>query len=63
MGAAGALALSYLLARNLFDIDWHPAPDLLALGVALTAIVVSVVGLIASIDVLVRKPLGTLRSQ
>jgi hypothetical protein len=35
----------------------------MALGIALTAVTVSVVGLAASLDVLRRKPLRTLRSE
>jgi putative ABC transport system permease protein len=63
LAAAGALALSWVMARGLFDIDWRPAPGLLAAGVALTAAAASLVGLAASADVLVRKPLATLRRE
>jgi putative ABC transport system permease protein len=63
LGAAGALALSWVLARYLFDIEWQPAPGMLVTGVAVTTVVVSVVGLAASWDVLVRKPLSTLRGE
>ncbi len=62
-GAAGALALSWALARHLFSIDWDPAIGLLAGGVLATTAAVSLVGLLASLDVLVRKPLGALRSE
>ena len=63
LGAAGALGLSWALARWLFEIDWRPAPGLLSAGVVVTAITVAIVGLISSADVLIRKPLGTLRSE
>ena len=63
LGALGAGGLSWLLARYLFEIDWRPAPILLTGGVLLTAVAVSTVGLIASADVLVRKPLRTLRGE
>jgi putative ABC transport system permease protein len=63
LGGAGALALSWIIATRLFEIDWRPAPGLLALGVITTGVLVSIVGLVASADVLVRKPLGTLRSE
>ena len=62
LGAAGALALSWALATYLFDMNWRPAPGLLAGGAALTGVIVCVVGLAASLDVLLRKPLNTLRS-
>jgi putative ABC transport system permease protein len=63
LGAAGALGLSWVLAVNLFEIDWRPASGLLTGGVVLTGVVVALVGLVASLDVLVRKPLATLRSE
>jgi putative ABC transport system permease protein len=63
LGAVGAVGLSWALARFLFDIEWRPALGLMALGIALTAVTVSVVGLAASLDVLRRKPLRTLRSE
>jgi putative ABC transport system permease protein len=61
LGAAGALGLSWALATYLFDMTWRPAPGLLALGALLTAAVVCLVGLLASADVLLRKPLAALR--
>ena len=63
LGAAGALAMSWAMARGLFDITWRPAPGLLGLGLVLTAVIVSVVGLAASAEIIVRKPLGTLRGE
>jgi predicted lysophospholipase L1 biosynthesis ABC-type transport system permease subunit len=63
LGAVGAGTLSWALASFLFEIDWAPAPGLLAAGAALTAVVVCGVGVAASLDVLARKPLGTLRSE
>lgn len=63
LGAAGAAALSYGLSRQLLDIAWHPAPGVLVWGVVGTAVLVAVVGLGSSLDVLVRKPLGTLRAE
>jgi putative ABC transport system permease protein len=63
LGAAGALAMSWAMARGLFDITWRPAPGLLGLGLVLTAVIVSAVGLAASAEVIVRKPLATLRGE
>ena len=63
MGATGALVMSWALATGLFDIRWRPAPGLLAIGVLITTAAVAVVGLIASSEILVRKPLGTLRGE
>jgi putative ABC transport system permease protein len=63
LGAAGAIGLSWAAARQLFDIEWHPNPALLAGGVVRTAGLVGLVGLAASVDVLLRKPLATLRRE
>jgi putative ABC transport system permease protein len=63
LGAVGALGLSWVVATQLFEIDWRPAPGVLAGGVLVTALLVCVVGVVASLDVLVRKPLRTLRGE
>lgn len=63
LGAGGAAVLSWALATGLFKIDWQPAPGLLLAGVAITTVAVGAIGLIASAEVLVKKPLGTLRSE
>jgi putative ABC transport system permease protein len=63
LGAVGAFALSWALAEFLFDITWRPAPVMLGLGTLITAVAVSLVGLLASADVLVKKPLATLRRE
>jgi putative ABC transport system permease protein len=63
LAALGALGLSWAAARRLFDIEWHPAPGLLISGVVITAIAVGAVGVASSVDVLVRKPLATLRRE
>jgi putative ABC transport system permease protein len=63
IGSAGALVLSWAIATRLFEIEWRPVPGLLAVGLVLTGVVVCAVGLLASVDVLVRKPLATLRSE
>jgi putative ABC transport system permease protein len=63
VAAGGAVGLSWAAARRLFDIDWQPAYGLLASGVGVTALLVGAVGLAASFDVVVRKPLATLRRE
>lgn len=63
LGAAGAAGLSFAVSRYLLEIEWQPAPLVLVSGVVGTAVLVAVVGLAASVDVLVRKPLGALRAE
>ena len=63
VGSVGALALTWGLTRFLLEITWTPAPLVNLAGLGLTALVVAVVGVTASLDVLRRKPLATLRAE
>jgi putative ABC transport system permease protein len=63
IGAAGALGLTWGVTRYVFDMSWRPAPVLLAAGALLTALLVGVIGVVASADVLRKKPLATLRAE
>jgi putative ABC transport system permease protein len=63
IGAAGALALTWAVTRYVFEISWRPAPALLAAGAVLTAALVGIIGVVASADVLRKKPLATLRAE
>jgi putative ABC transport system permease protein len=63
IGALGALALSWAVTKYLLEIPWKPSPMLLAAGTLLVTAVVAVVGVVASVDVLRRKPLGALRAE
>jgi putative ABC transport system permease protein len=63
IGAGGALGLSWAVATYLLEIDWRPEPVLLTAGIFATSALVGTVGVIASLDVLRRKPLATLRAE
>ncbi len=63
VGGTGALALSWAVSRYLFDMPWRPAPGAVLLGVLLTSLAVGVVGVMASLDVVRRKPLAVLRAE
>jgi putative ABC transport system permease protein len=63
IGAAFATALSYIISRFLMNIEWTFQPIVIGLGILITAMVVTIVGVLGSFDVLFRKPLATLRSQ
>ena len=63
IGAAGALILSWAVCRWVFEIDWRPAPGLLGAGAVFTTLLVGIVGVVASADVLRKKPLVTLRAE
>lgn len=63
IGAGFATALSFAVSKYIFEIEWQFDLSLTLLGVLITAVLVTLVGALASFDVLFRKPLGTLRSQ
>jgi putative ABC transport system permease protein len=63
IGALGAIALSWAVARYALELDWEAAPLLTIGGIAITALVVAIVGVLASLDVLRHKPLATLRAE
>jgi putative ABC transport system permease protein len=63
VGALGGVALSYAISRWAIEIAWTMPWRELAAGVAATAALVAIVGLVASLDVLRRKPLATLRAE
>ena len=63
VGALGAVALSWAVARYALDLPWEPAPLLTIGGIVVTAIFVAAIGVIASLDVLRHKPLATLRAE
>jgi putative ABC transport system permease protein len=63
VGAAGSLALTWVVSREVLDIRWHPAPEIALAGVLLTAVLVGGLGVVSSLDVLRRKPLSILRAE
>jgi putative ABC transport system permease protein len=63
VGSLGALALTWGLTRYLLEIAWNPALLVNLAGLVLTTLVVGIVGVAASLDVLRKKPLGTLRAE
>jgi putative ABC transport system permease protein len=63
IGASGAFALSWAVCRYVFEIEWRPMPILLAVGAIVTTTLVGVIGVVASADVLRKKPLATLRAE
>lgn len=63
IGTLFATALSFTVSKYIFDIGWEFDPVLSVVGILVTAALVTIVGALASFDVLFRKPLATLRSQ
>jgi putative ABC transport system permease protein len=63
VGALGAIALSWAVAKYALELPWEPTPLLTATGIVATAVFVAAVGVAASLDVLRHKPLATLRAE
>ena len=63
IGSLAAVGLSYATSRWVFEIPWSFTPVVNLGGVGATIILVTVVGTLATVDVLSRKPLATLRAQ
>ena len=63
VGAMGAVGLNWSVTRYLLDITWDPSPGTVLLGILFTALVVGAVGVVASLDVVRKRPLGVLRAE
>lgn len=63
IGSSAAVGLSYVTSRWVFEIPWSFTPLVNVGGVVATIILVIGVGILATVDVLSRKPLATLRAQ
>jgi putative ABC transport system permease protein len=63
VGAIGAIALSWAVARFALELPWEATPLITITGIAATAVFVAAVGVLSSLDVLRHKPLATLRAE
>jgi putative ABC transport system permease protein len=63
VGALGAIALSWGVARFALDLPWDATPAITLVGIVATAVLVAAIGVLASLDVLRNKPLSTLRAE
>ncbi|MGH9254009.1 MAG: ABC transporter permease [Vicinamibacterales bacterium] len=63
VGAVGAIALSWAIARYALELPWEPTPSITIGGIIVTSVLVAAIGVLASVDVLRHKPLATLRAE
>jgi len=63
IGSAGAVALTWGVSTYALDIPWRIVASEHVAGVFLTAFLVAIIGVAASLDVLRHKPLATLRAE
>jgi hypothetical protein len=63
VGSISAVGLTWAVSRWALEIPWRLAPSENVAGMVVTALLVAAVGVGASLDVLRRKPLATLRAE
>ena len=63
VGSLGAIALTWGVSRYALEIPWRIFAGEHVGGVVLTALLVSAIGVVSSLDVLRHKPLATLRAE
>jgi putative ABC transport system permease protein len=63
IGSVGAIALTWGISRFALDIPWRALPLVSLTGIAVSSVLVALVGVTASWEVLQRKPLATLRAE
>jgi putative ABC transport system permease protein len=63
IGSVGAIALTWGISRFALDIPWRALPLVSLSGIGISALLVALVGVMASWEVLQRKPLATLRAE
>jgi predicted lysophospholipase L1 biosynthesis ABC-type transport system permease subunit len=63
VGSVGAVGLTWGVSRYALEIPWRLFPGEHAAGILFTALLVSAVGVLSSLDVLRNKPLATLRAE
>lgn len=63
IGSAAALGLTWMFSKYAFRLPWHFVPSVNIVGVALTWLLVMLVGVLASWDVLTKKPNSILRDE
>ena len=63
LGSSAAIGLSWIISKYILKISWQFTPAVNLTGALAALILVTVVGVLSSWDVMIRKPLGILRSE
>ncbi|MQA28564.1 MAG: FtsX-like permease family protein [Luteitalea sp.] len=63
IGAFGAAAFGWAAARYVLDLSWEASPLITVNGIGATTVLVSAIGVLASLGVIRHKPLATLRAE
>src|SRR5262249_16376295 len=63
IGSAAAIAMTWAISKYGLDLIWQPAPSVNFIRVVVTLALVTTVGVLSSLDVMMKKPLGILRAE
>lgn len=63
IGSVAAIGLTWAISEYALKINWRFIPSVNLLGVAVTLVLVVLVGVLSSWDVMIKKPLGILRNE
>src|SRR5262249_19631782 len=63
IGSAAAIGLTWAINEQALRITWHLIPSVNLIGVGASLALVTLVGVVSSWDVMIKKPLGILRSE
>ncbi|MFN0109663.1 MAG: ABC transporter permease [Blastocatellia bacterium] len=63
IGSTAAIGLSWAIAEKALKLKWHFTPSVNLIGVGATLVLVTLVGVLSSWDVMLKKPLGILRNE
>ncbi|MCI0336956.1 MAG: ABC transporter permease [Acidobacteria bacterium] len=63
LGSAAAIALTWAISEYALKITWRMVPSVNLIGVVVSAFLVMLIGVLSSWDVMIKKPLGILRSE
>ncbi len=63
IGSSAAIALTWAISEHALKINWQFIPSVNFTGVAVSLLLVMLVGVLSSLDVMIKKPLGILRSE
>lgn len=63
IGSSAAIALTWAISEKALKLTWHFLPSVNLIGVGVSVLVVMLIGVLSSWDVMIKKPLGILRSE
>ncbi len=63
IGSIAAIALTWAISKYALEIPWSFTPSINFAGIAATLLLVTIIGILSSWDVMIKKPLGILRAE